>query len=61
MTEMLLTFFFSFVLRVAILVVSCSHSVGGGGGKVCVLLTGVHFLQCPEHWGMCIDVRAVHV
>jgi hypothetical protein len=28
---------------------------------VSVLLTGVHFLQCPEYWVMCIDVCVIHV
>jgi hypothetical protein len=41
---------------------ACSHfgcsvrwfPVEGGGGRVCVLLTGVHCQQCPEYWVMCM-------
>jgi hypothetical protein len=57
----LVCWFLSFVLCVAILVVSCSGSVFKKGGGVCVLLTGVHFLQCSEYWVMCINVCVIHV
>jgi hypothetical protein len=28
---------------------------------MCVLLTGVHFVQCSEHGVMCINVCVIHV
>jgi hypothetical protein len=31
------------------------------GGRVHVLLTGVHFLHCSEYSVMCISVCVIHV
>lgn len=30
-------------------------------GSVCVLLTGVHFLQRSEYWDMYISINVIHV
>jgi hypothetical protein len=38
----------------------CFH-IGEGVVCVCVLLPGVHSLQCSEYWVMCINVCAFHV
>lgn len=31
------------------------------GGKVCVLLIGLNFLQCSEYCVMCISICVIHV
>jgi hypothetical protein len=61
----LLTFYwcigFSLVLCVAVLNVLHSWFCFYIGGKVCVLLTDVHLLQCSEYWVMCINVCVIRV
>jgi hypothetical protein len=50
----------SFVLCVAVLNVSSSWFCFYIGGRMCLLLTGVHFLLCSEYWVMCINACVIH-
>jgi hypothetical protein len=49
------------VLCVAVLAASCGGSVFLQEHRVCVLLSGVHFLQCSEYWATCINVCVIHM
>jgi hypothetical protein len=51
---------YSSVLCVAVLTVPCSWFCFYIGDRMCVRVTGVHFLQCSEYWVMCINVCVIH-
>lgn len=31
------------------------------GCRACLLLPGVHFMQCSEYWVMCLNVCVIHL